>query len=383
MARKGSQVRESSDSKSARPFDVLIAGAGPAGATAAILLAQRGRRVALVDRARFPRAAFCSGWISPKVAPLLKQICLGETLLTNPILEVTFYRADFTKSAKPQSKDPFGFLIDRSKFDDSLVKKAVACGAELFVESSVENCVLKEAEVTLQLADDRKLDGRLLIVAAGRNTPLLEKVGLDRSDSGLWTVQVEAQSSGKAASKSPRVAVVLGVSTDGSFGLFCTVGHRVSAGLQWYGVRDRARPTLASLCRLAHANGVLPLDLSDQAAEAPLVRSPAAAALDMESHVGKHSLVIGDAGGFVSAASNEGIYPAMWSARIAAEVIDKALSAPRSQDELISFDSAWRMEMADHLRAPHSDIQFLLPLIFTNQPMADRMAAAFFRGENI
>ena len=39
--------------------------------------------------------------------------------------------------------------------------------------------------------------------------------------------------------------------------------------------------------------------------------------------------------------------------------------------------------MADFLRPPNTDLKLLLPLIFTNQPMADRMAAAFFGGENI
>ncbi|MCH7839235.1 MAG: hypothetical protein IID38_03225 [Planctomycetes bacterium] len=97
----------------------------------------------------------------------------------------------------------------------------------------------------------------------------------------------------------------------------------------------------------------------------------------------KHTLLIGDAGGFVSAISNEGIYPAIWSAGIAAEVIHEALDANPSQDVLMTFDSRWRVEMADHLRSPHTDIRFLLPLIFTNQPMADRMGAAFFFGENI
>ena len=134
---------------------------------------------------------------------------------------------------------------------------------------------------------------------------------------------------------------------------------------------------------MAHEHNVIPVDLSKQAAKAKVFRSPAAAALDMESHVAKHTLLIGDAGGFLSAASNEGIYPAMWSARLAAQVVDQALDSRFSQDELMSFDSTWRMEMADYLRSPHTDVRFLLPLIFSNQPMADRMAAAFFFGDNI
>jgi flavin-dependent dehydrogenase len=128
---------------------------------------------------------------------------------------------------------------------------------------------------------------------------------------------------------------------------------------------------------------VLPLDVSQEAARAKVTQSPASAALDMDTHVGKHSLLIGDAGGFISAASNEGIYPAMWSAQIAVEVIDSALKSPQSQDELMSFETKWRTTMADYLRSPNTDIQFLLPLIFSNQPIADRMGAAFFSGENI
>ena len=138
-----------------------------------------------------------------------------------------------------------------------------------------------------------------------------------------------------------------------------------------------------TIVRLAHEKNVVPIDLSVRAAAAPVLRSPAAAALDMDTHVAKHTLLIGDAGGFISAASNEGIYPAMWSARLAAKAAHSALKSTYSQDELMTFDSLWRMEMADHLRSPHTDIRFLLPLIFSNQPMADRMGAAFFCGDNI
>ena len=49
----------------------------------------------------------------------------------------------------------------------------------------------------------------------------------------------------------------------------------------------------------------------------------------------------------------------------------------------MTFDTTWRMEMVDYLRSPHTDVRFLIPLVFTNQPMADRMGAAFFFGENI
>ena len=103
----------------------------------------------------------------------------------------------------------------------------------------------------------------------------------------------------------------------------------------------------------------------------------------MDTHVAKRTLVIGDAGGFVSAASGEGIYPAMWSGQIAARVAAGALDADSTQDALFEFNKQWRTAMAEYLQPPNTDTQYLLPLIFSNQPMADRMGAAFFLGEAI
>ena len=42
-------------------YDVVVEGAGPAGATAAYYLAKQGKKVALVDRAKFPREKACGG----------------------------------------------------------------------------------------------------------------------------------------------------------------------------------------------------------------------------------------------------------------------------------------------------------------------------------
>ncbi|MGB2781474.1 MAG: hypothetical protein WBD63_08365, partial [Phycisphaerae bacterium] len=117
---------------------------------------------------------------------------------------------------------------------------------------------------------------------------------------------------------------------------------------------------------------------------------PAGAAIEFENHVGKRTVLIGDAGGFAAAASGEGIYPAVWSASIAARCILEALAADRGerkgttcQDALLEFRSAWRREMAPYLQMPNVNLQFLLPLIFTNRRIADRFARAFLFGENL
>jgi len=367
-------------------FDVAILGAGPAGATAAILLGRRGHSVALIDRFNFPRPVTCAGWVSSKVEAILPELGVSPSaLLHRPFRDVTLHNADFTKTAKPRFETSVGFLVDRATFDNVLVQTAVQHGATLIQGQAATDLRLNEGSVTITLANRRTVVSRLLLFAAGRGSELLERLGQSRQSGGtpLWTAQAEALHSGGTKLGEPRVAVVLGLDGAGSFGFCCVTDDRALVNVNWAGEPEKTLSVLLNLCRAAKQHNIVPLDLSKQAVAAAVVRTPASAALDMDSHVAKHTLLIGDAGGFVSAASNEGIYPAMWSAKLAVKAVEAALQTELSQDQLMSFDALWRTQMADHLRSPHTDIRFLLPLIFQNQPMADRMGAAFFFGENL
>ena len=59
-------------------YDVLVVGAGPAGSTAALVLARNGARVALVDKARFPRDKACGDFIGPRGLQVLADLGLPE-----------------------------------------------------------------------------------------------------------------------------------------------------------------------------------------------------------------------------------------------------------------------------------------------------------------
>ncbi|MBV8950507.1 MAG: FAD-dependent monooxygenase, partial [Actinobacteria bacterium] len=61
---------------SARPFDVAVAGTGPAGSVAAHVLANGGARVALVDRAAFPRDKACGDLVGPRGVQVLRDLRL-------------------------------------------------------------------------------------------------------------------------------------------------------------------------------------------------------------------------------------------------------------------------------------------------------------------
>ncbi len=367
-------------------YDVAVVGAGPAGVAAALLLAKAGCEVVLVDRAEFPRPVPCSGWLNSRCTPLLKELGFPiETLNDRAFHEVTLFRADFTQSAKPVFQEPPGFLIHRPQFDHVLLGIAGKRGITVLCKREATDLQLKESSVRMKLSDGQWLTSRLLVIAGGRSTTLPERAGFHLTAAGVpyWSALVEADLEPGSSAPEPRVGVVLGLDQRGSFGFACVSPDRLSVCAHWTGDRNGLLPALHTVCTRLSERSFVPRDLSALVQQAKPIRSPAGAALDIETHVGKHTLVIGDAGGFISAASNEGIYPAMWSAKIAAKVIETALQSTHSQDALITFDNAWRTQMADYLRSPHTDIQFLLPIIFTNQPMANRMGAAFFFGENI
>ncbi|HEY3245042.1 MAG TPA: FAD-dependent monooxygenase [Phycisphaerae bacterium] len=420
-------------------FDVIIVGAGPVGATAANLLARAGKSVALLDACAFPRPALCAGWLNARVLLVLKQLQVSVERLGAQIFDTaTFYTADLVRSVHPRFKSAPGFVVDRALMDQMLVRAAAGAGATVLEQHRVIDIIPREREVEVMIADRPALRARTAIIACGRNVPTLSRLGIGRPSepprlwSALrhWSAPVAAsgdppspvasdprdararkrrtgrrdkipirvapnpaaKSSGAPVLSDASISVILGLTRSGGFGVLTQSAQGINLAAHAHESPQELTAELENLCARLTEKKMLPaaadscscpnLPPNDAFACEPVL-SPAGSALDMETHVGKHTLVIGDAGGFACAASNEGLYPGMWSAQIAAEVVAQALTAPNSQDVLMRFESRWRSEMGEYLRMPNTDIQFLMPLIFSNQSMADRMGAAFFCGQNI
>jgi len=111
--------------------DVLIVGAGPAGAVAAIVLARAGARVRLIDRATFPRDKLCGDTINPGTLGLLRRLGLAAALEDRALpidgMIVTGEGGIAVEGRYP--RDQRGLAISRRDFDAMLLEQAVAAGA--------------------------------------------------------------------------------------------------------------------------------------------------------------------------------------------------------------------------------------------------------------
>ena len=111
--------------------DVLIVGAGPAGAVAALVLARAGVRVRLLDRAAFPRDKLCGDTVNPGTLGLLRRLGLAGVVEPRglPIdgMIVTGEHGVSVEGRYPG--DQRGVAISRRDFDAALLERAVAAGA--------------------------------------------------------------------------------------------------------------------------------------------------------------------------------------------------------------------------------------------------------------
>ena len=171
-------------------FDTVVVGAGPAGAAAAAVLAGLGLRVALIDKARFPREKLCGGLLSERSVGAIRDV-FGASC-TYPI-EVTSTGATVfdrdRRLVRVANCKPVHFT-SRRDFDASLVAVAMSRGATLVEGTALK--ALDSGAARIELEDGRVLAAPFVIGADGAGSRVRKLLGV-RMDREGFAIGLEAQ----------------------------------------------------------------------------------------------------------------------------------------------------------------------------------------------
>lgn len=179
-------------------YDVAIAGGGPAGAAAAIVLARAGFRVLLADAGgahRLDAASFKVGeGLPPSARHLLRELgALDRVLADNH--RVSHGTLAFWGSDAPHANDFMfqlhgeGLQLDRRRFDAALLEVAQAAGADIVRDAKLSLAAQAEGTDVHRLSIsshdagafvERRIDSRWLIDATGRPATLARSLGAKR-----------------------------------------------------------------------------------------------------------------------------------------------------------------------------------------------------------
>lgn len=286
--------------------DVVVVGAGPAGSTAARLLAARGARVVLVEARRLPRPKLCGGGLTPKAQRLAPPGALSTVERT---VERTELRAPRLSPIHLEAPAASVAMVERARFDLALVEAAAAAGAD--VRDGVEALDVKEDPFGARVATEQgRLRADALVLADGEPSRLARRLGLG-GDARRLALALEVDLPFSAALALD--VALLEFAVPGGYAWYFPKGDHASVGIGSYRPSQH-RELKTALRRFA---GTLDLDaaagrLSGHWIPQGLRRGPMASA---------RVVLAGDAAATADPLFGEGISYAMISGAVAAQVV--------------------------------------------------------------
>ncbi len=344
-------------------YDVAIIGGGPAGSTAAALLAQKGRRVVVLEREKFPRFHIGESLLPYSVATF-DRLGVREKIEQIAVPKVGGEIATIcgTRSVKFYFKDGFrlqhqrAYQVARSDFDKVLLDNAASRGAEVREETTVQSLDCDGDGVTLKVVGKNGATGEVrasyLLDCSGRNAVVGSRFKLKRAYAHLqkFSAYAHFENVPKIFEGDCNLTRLIR-SEDHWFWMIAVNAERTSVGV----VMDTStfkqlRMTPEQVLERYLAEGEMRERMRGAVRVTP-VYSTGDYSYRNTSLAGERWLLAGDAAGFIDPIFSTGVFLAILSGEQAADIFDKILTTPSARPALFRrYEKKMNRVMSMYLR---------------------------------